>query len=87
MLTKTKAGKGADQNESLRVYYVCANARFDDERIVCSRGDRVPGSPSATSPIGERQIPPSPATFGGTINVDAQNSTPYWQPSVVANLF
>jgi len=47
----------------------------------------VPGSPSATSPIGERQIPPSPATFGGTINVDAQNSTPYWQPSVVANLF
>jgi hypothetical protein len=43
----------------------------------------TPGSPSATSTIDGRQIPPPPAAFGGTINLDAQNSTPYWQPQVV----
>ena len=43
----------------------------------------TPGSPSATSTIDGRQIPPPPANFGGTINLDALNSTPYWQPTVV----
>jgi Sulfatase len=43
----------------------------------------TPGSASATSTIDGRQIPPPPAAFGGTINLDAQNSTPYWQPQVV----
>ena len=43
----------------------------------------VPGSPSATSTIDGRQIPPPPAAFGGTINLDALNSKPYWQPQVV----
>jgi hypothetical protein len=40
----------------------------------------TPGSPSATSTIDGRT---PPAAFGGTINLDAQNSTPYWQPQVV----
>ena len=43
----------------------------------------VPGAPDATSTIDGRQIPPPPAAFGGTINLDATNSTPYWQPAVV----
>ena len=43
----------------------------------------VPGSPSSTTTIDGRQIPPPPAAFGGTINLDALNSTPYWQPTVV----
>src|SRR3990172_9745249 len=43
----------------------------------------TPGSPSATSTIDGRQIPPPPGNFGGTINLDALNSTPYWQPTVV----
>jgi Sulfatase len=43
----------------------------------------VPGAPSATSTIDGRQIPPPPGAFGGTINLDAQTSTPYWQPQVV----
>ena len=43
----------------------------------------TPGSPSATSTIDGRQIPPPPGAFGGTINLDALNSTPYWQPQVV----
>lgn len=43
----------------------------------------VPGSPSSTTTIDGRQIPPPPAAFGGTINLDALNSKPYWQPQVV----
>src|SRR4029079_13201365 len=43
----------------------------------------IPGSPSATTTIDGRQIPPPPGNFGGTINLDALNSTPYWQPTVV----
>src|SRR3990170_8448784 len=43
----------------------------------------TPGSPSATSTIDGRQIPPPPAAFGGTINLDALDSKPYWQPQVV----
>src|SRR5512139_167283 len=43
----------------------------------------TPGSPDATTTIDGRQIPPPPAAFGGTINLDAQNSTPYWQSTVV----
>src|SRR3990170_8244458 len=39
----------------------------------------VPGSPSSTTTIDGRQIPPPPAALGGTINLDALNSTPYWQ--------
>jgi arylsulfatase len=42
-----------------------------------------PGSPSATTTIDGRQLPPSPGNFGGVINLDAPNSTPYWQPQVV----
>ena len=40
----------------------------------------VPGLPSSTTTIDGRQIPPPPGAFGGTINLDALNSTPYWQP-------
>ena len=43
----------------------------------------VPGAPDATSTIDGRQLPPPPAAFGGTVNLDATNSTPYWQPTVV----
>ena len=43
----------------------------------------TPGTPSATTTIDGRQIPPPPGQFGGVINLDAPNSTPYWQPQVV----
>jgi len=43
----------------------------------------TPGSPSATTTIDGRQIPPPPGQFGGVTNLDAPNSTPYWQPQVV----
>ena len=43
----------------------------------------TPGSPSATTTLDGRYIPNPPAPFGGVINLDATNSTPYWPPTVV----
>jgi arylsulfatase A-like enzyme len=43
----------------------------------------TPGSPSATTTIDGKQLPPEPPKFGGAINESAKNSTPYWPPSVV----
>ena len=44
---------------------------------------RAPGSPSATSTIDGQSLPAAPPAFGGTINLDAQDSTPWWPPTVV----
>ena len=42
------------------------------------------GSPSATTTIDGKQLPPPPdTTFGGKIERNAIQSTPYWQPRVV----
>ena len=43
----------------------------------------TPGSPSATTTIDGKYLPPPPAPFGGTINLDAKGSKPYWPPTVV----
>ena len=43
----------------------------------------VPGSPSATTTIDGKQLPPEPPKFGGVIKEDATDSKPYWPPSVV----
>jgi arylsulfatase A-like enzyme len=43
----------------------------------------TPGSPSATTTIDGKQLPPEPPKFGGVIKEDAKESTPYWPPSVV----
>jgi arylsulfatase len=43
----------------------------------------VPGSPDATTTIDGRYLPPPPASFGGTINMDSKDSRPYWPPTVV----
>jgi arylsulfatase len=41
------------------------------------------GSPAATTTIDPLRLPNPPGQFGGTINLDAPSSTPYWQPRVV----
>jgi arylsulfatase A-like enzyme len=43
----------------------------------------VPGSPSATTTIDGKQLPPPPSKFGGVIKESAKDSKPYWPPSVV----
>jgi arylsulfatase len=41
------------------------------------------GSPAATTTIDGSHIPPAPYPFGGTINLEATDSKPFWAPKVV----
>src|SRR6202022_3731656 len=43
----------------------------------------VAGSPSATTTIDGKQLPPEPPKCGGVNNETAKDSKPYWPPSVV----
>ena len=43
----------------------------------------VPGSPSATTTIDGRYLPPPDQPFGGEINLNAAQSKPYWPARVV----
>ena len=43
----------------------------------------VPGSPSATTTIDGRYIPPPPPAFSGKANLSATDSKPGWPPTVV----
>jgi len=43
----------------------------------------VPGSPSATTTIIGKQLPPPDPKFGGVIKEKASESTPWWAPRVV----
>ncbi|MCY1745382.1 arylsulfatase [Ensifer sp. SL37] len=42
-----------------------------------------PGSPSSTTTIDGKQLPPTPPKFGGVIKEDAKDSKPWWPPTVV----
>src|SRR5262245_23360014 len=42
-----------------------------------------PGSPSATTTINGKQLPPPEPKFGGVIKDSAVDSKPYWPPRVV----
>ena len=42
----------------------------------------VPGSPSATTTIDGKQLPPPPPKFGGKIERNAAQSKPYWPPRI-----
>ena len=41
-----------------------------------------PGSPSATTTIDGKQLPPPPVQFGGVIKQEAKDSKPWWPPQV-----
>ena len=43
----------------------------------------VPGSPSATTTISGKQLPPPDPKFGGVIKLKASESKPWWPPRVV----
>ena len=43
----------------------------------------VPGSPSATTTISGKQLPPPDPKFGGVIKERATESKPWWAPRVV----
>ncbi len=51
--------------------------------VVANAEDVPPvGSPAATATINPLRIPNPSTDFGGSITLDAQTSTPYWQPRV-----
>ena len=43
----------------------------------------TPGSPSATTSLDGKQLPPLPPKFGGVIKQSATDSTPWWAPRIV----
>jgi arylsulfatase A-like enzyme len=43
----------------------------------------LPGSPSATTTIDGKYLPAPPPKFGGVINLSAEESKPFWPPTVV----
>ena len=43
----------------------------------------APGAASATQSIDGRYLPPPATKFGGVINLNAAESTPYWSPRIV----
>src|SRR4029078_11159782 len=43
----------------------------------------TPGSPSATTTIDGKYLPPPPPKFGGEINLESSQSKPYWPAQVV----
>lgn len=43
----------------------------------------TPGSPFSTTTIEGKQLPNPPFSFGGTIEMDADKSKPYWPPGIV----
>jgi len=68
----------------------CIMATLASAQQTPSAGPRVTlerqsaaGSPAATTTIDGRYLPPPPPPFGGVINLNAAESTPYWPPRVV----
>ena len=43
----------------------------------------VPGSPTATTTLDGKQLPPPPGKFGGVIKDSYKDSKPYWPMRVV----
>lgn len=57
------------------------SAAFVTLTAVSAMGQQ-PGSPSATTTVDGKQLPPPPQKFGGTIDRDAMKSKPYWPARV-----
>jgi len=51
--------------------------------VVAQQINGVPGSPSATTTIDGKQLPPPPSKFEGVIKENAKDSKPWWPPTVV----
>ncbi len=51
--------------------------------LIARAQQTAPAAPGATTTLGGQQIPPPPPSFGGAIERNASQSTPYWPPRVV----
>jgi arylsulfatase A-like enzyme len=52
-------------------------------QIQAQQATGEPGSPSATTTLDGKQLPPPPSKFGGVIKESAKDSTSWWPPRVV----
>src|SRR2546425_11224834 len=60
--------------------FIVAAASLQAEQI---QPTGTPGSPSATTTISGKQLPPPDPEFGGVIKEKAADSKPWWPPTVV----
>ena len=67
---------------TLVVLALILNAAMAPVPAVAQHVHGAPGSPSATTTIEGDQLPPPPEKFGGKIERNAAQSTPYWPPRV-----
>jgi hypothetical protein len=51
--------------------------------VAAQQATGEPGSPSATTTIDGKQLPPPPTKFGGVTKPSAADSKPWWPPRVV----
>jgi arylsulfatase A-like enzyme len=58
-------------------------ASFSLNNCMAQQTTGTPGSPSATTTIDGKHIPATAPAFGGTINLSAKDSKPYWAPKIV----
>jgi arylsulfatase A-like enzyme len=71
------------RSHALMVAVVTMNLLAAVARATAQQVNGVPGSPSATTTIGGKQIPPPAPKFGGVIKESAKDSKPWWPPRVV----
>src|SRR5262245_48317684 len=66
---------------SIQTYILLAAASSLQAEQIQTTGE--PGSPSATTTISGKQLPPPEPKFGGVIKESAVDSKSYWPPRVV----
>jgi len=94
-MTRTRQDDDSSKPESRspnrRNLQLCGTTLAAAAYLLCALGTAglaqqttgTPGSPSATTTIDGKYLPPPPPKFGGEINLQASQSKPYWPAQVV----
>jgi arylsulfatase len=84
MKTHSNALKSLDHNRGpLGLAVVCLLFLLTAVTVNAQEINGTPGSPSATTTIDGKQLPPPDPKFGGVIKENALQSKPWWAPRVV----
>ena len=89
--TKNKNAKQTSEGANMKLnQYILACTMFAAAMMAVAPSAKsqvqttgTPGSPSATTTIDGKQLPPPDPQFGGVIKDTAADSKPYWPPTVV----
>jgi arylsulfatase A-like enzyme len=90
-MTHTRQDDDSSKRESRNRRNLLCGATLTAAYLLCALGTTslaqqttgTPGSPSATTTIDGKYLPPPPPKFGGEINLGASQSKPYWPAQVV----